>query len=150
MNRPPGGLTAETDLVREDRRLMYPVPIELTDKRVRNGDGFGTPVFFYTSRHFLPIQMAGDSNTDESPERKDRYEVRIIDNDYNTYRQVMDITTLALNLSEQQAYAVAWEVDHKGSCVVAVGPREIAESTASIIRTIGIEVQVHPVAAGTA
>ena len=41
------------------------------------------------------------------------YEVRIIDNDYNTYQQVMDISMLALAVSEDEAFAIAWEVDHR-------------------------------------
>jgi ATP-dependent Clp protease adapter protein ClpS len=94
--------------------------------------------------------MGGDTNLDGSPDQTGEYEVRVMDNDHNTYQQVMDITMLALDLTEEQAYAVAWEVDHKGSCVVAIGPRDEAESVASIIRTIGIEVQVNLVAAGTA
>jgi ATP-dependent Clp protease adapter protein ClpS len=84
------------------------------------------------------------------PDQADQYEVRVMNNDYNTYRQVMDITMLALGISEQEAYDIAWEVDHQGSCVVAVGPREEAEAIANIIRVIGIEVQVNPVTAGSA
>ena len=68
-----------------------------------------------------------------------------MDNDYNTYREVMDITMLALDITEEDAYAVAWEVDHKGSCVVAHAPQDMAETIANIIRTIGIEVQVNPI-----
>lgn len=71
--------------------------------------------------------------------------MRIFDNDYNTYQEVMEITMMALQVSEQEAYAIAWEVDHKGSCVVAHGPENDAEAIASVIRIIGIEVQVNPV-----
>jgi ATP-dependent Clp protease adapter protein ClpS len=52
---------------------------------------------------------------------------------------------LALGISEQEAYAAAWEVDHKGSCVVAHAPRETAEVIAGVIRIIGIEVRVDPI-----
>ena len=76
-------------------------------------------------------------------ELSELYEVRIIDNDYNTYQQVMDVSMLALGVSEDEAFAIAWEVDHKGYCVVAQGPYDEAEAIADTIRTIGIEVQVN-------
>ncbi|MBM4329123.1 MAG: ATP-dependent Clp protease adaptor ClpS [Deltaproteobacteria bacterium] len=101
-----------------------------------------TAVFFYTSRRFPPIKL-GDEPQGESPNGEEIYEVRIIDNDYNTYQEVMDIAKTALEVTEEQAYAIAWEVDHKGSCVVAEGPRPEAENIAGVIRIIGIEVQVN-------
>jgi len=108
------------------------------------------PILFYTGRLFSPRVLGIDSSRGESSEGKELHEVRIIDNDYNTYREVMDITMLALGISEEQAFAVAWEVDHRGSCVVAVGPYPEAEVVANIIRTIGIEVQVNAVAEDSA
>ena len=107
-------------------------------------------ILFYTGRLFSPRVLGIDSSRGESSEGKELHEVRIIDNDYNTYREVMDITMLALGISEEQAFAVAWEVDHRGSCVVAVGPYPEAEMVANIIRTIGIEVQVNAVVGGSA
>ncbi len=82
----------------------------------------------------------------EEPDSQDEelYEVRIIDNDHNTYGEVIQITMLALGISEEKAFAVAWEVDHHGSCVVAHAAKEEAEEVAGIIRLIGIEVQVNP------
>lgn len=91
-----------------------------------------------------PRQQEEDSTDDE-----DLYEVRIIDNDYNTYGEVIYITMQALGISEEMALAIAWEVDHTGFCVVAEGPYPEAESVAQVIRTIGIEVQVNPVARAT-
>jgi len=140
----------ERTFVSKDSSAIYPMTADCTGRRLPDREGFPTPVAFYTSRHFPPIRMGGDTNLDGSPDQTGEYEVRVMDNDHNTYQQVMDITMLALDLTEEQAYAVAWEVDHKGSCVVAIGPRDEAESVASIIRTIGIEVQVNLVAAGTA
>lgn len=104
-------------------------------------------VYFYTSRRFVPVRIRPDTLQDESGDELDLYEVRIIDNDHNTYQEVMDITMLALGLDPEQAFAVAWEVDHRGYCVVAHAPGEEAEALASVIRTIGIEVQVNPVSA---
>ncbi|MFH1117525.1 MAG: ATP-dependent Clp protease adaptor ClpS [Pseudomonadota bacterium] len=111
----------------------------------------GTPgdftAYFYTSRRFVPVRIRPDALRDESGDELDLCEVRIIDNDHNTYQEVMDITMLALGLDPEQAFAVAWEVDHRGFCVVAHAPGEEAEALASVIRTIGIEVQVNPVSA---
>ena len=106
---------------------------------------FTNSLYLYTGRRFSPVRVnsepPGDANHADDDEV---YEVRVIDNDYNTYREVMDITMLALHIPEQEAYAIAWEVDHNGSCVVAYGPRRDAEEIASIIRTIGIVVEVKP------
>ena len=103
-----------------------------------------TPFHLYTGKRFPPVRIRGDRPDEDSTDREEFYEVRIIDNDYNTYQEVMEITMLALNIGLEEAYAVAWEVDHRVSCVVAHAPREEAERIANIIRTIGIEVQVNP------
>ena len=84
-----------------------------------------------------------DFDGEGSDELSELYEVRIIDNDYNTYQQVMDVSMLALGVREDEAFAIAWEVDHKGFCVVAQGPYNEAEAIAKTIRAIGIEVQVN-------
>ncbi|MDQ7783160.1 MAG: ATP-dependent Clp protease adaptor ClpS [Desulfomonilaceae bacterium] len=102
-------------------------------------------VFFYTSRRFPPVVVRPDDPQDDAGDESELYEVRIIDNDYNTYQEVMDITMLALGIDPAQAFSVAWEVDHRGHCVVAHAPREQAEELANVIRSIGIEVQVNPV-----
>lgn len=103
------------------------------------------PVHCYTSRRFPPIVVPRDPNDDESPDDAQLYEVRIMDNDYNTYQEVMDIVMLALDMTDEQAFAVAWEVDNRGSCVVAHAPHDQAEAIAAIIRVIGIEVQVNAI-----
>ena len=107
-------------------------------------------VYLYTARRFPPIRLEFDRQEDDSPEASELYEVRIIDNDYNTYDEVIQITMLALAVDRDQAFAVAWEVDHRGYCVVAHAPRPEAEAVARLIRIIGIEVQVNPVAPGNA
>ncbi|MBI5249496.1 MAG: ATP-dependent Clp protease adaptor ClpS [Desulfomonile tiedjei] len=98
----------------------------------------------YKSRVFDPIVIP-TKNEDTDSQNEELYEVRIIDNDHNTYGEVIQITMLALGISEEGAYAVAWEVDHYGSCVVAQACKAEAERLASIIRLIGIEVRVQPV-----
>jgi ATP-dependent Clp protease adapter protein ClpS len=109
-----------------------------------NGDN-SFSVFFYTSRRLPHVSIPGRSDEDDSGDAEALYEVRIIDNDHNTYQEVMQITMLALGVQQEQAFTIAWEVDHLGSCVVAHAPKEEAEEMADLIRTIGIEVQVNPI-----
>ncbi len=100
----------------------------------------------YKARLFDPIVLkSADRDDPDLEDPEDVHEVRIIDNDYNTYEEVMEITMLALGVDEDAAFAIAWQVDHRGSCVVAEAPRDEAEATANVIRTIGIEVEVNPV-----
>lgn len=96
-----------------------------------------------TRKPVLSIDPTEDP--DKSTHGEGLYEVRMINNDYNTYEEVMTVTMMTLNISEEQAYSIAWEIDHLGSCVVAHAPLETAERLACLIRTIGIEVQVNPV-----
>jgi ATP-dependent Clp protease adapter protein ClpS len=102
------------------------------------------PLECYTIRRFPPVGVGSQERDEDSADGEDLYEVRIIDNDHNTYAEVMQITMQALDISEEMAFAIAWEVDHAGSCAVAHGPLAEAESIAQVIRTIGIEVQVNP------
>jgi len=104
----------------------------------------------YTIGRIPPVRIDPESSDDKSADNEDLYEVRIIDNNVNTYGEVMHITMESLGISEDLAFAVAWEVDHAGSCVVAHAPYRQAEAIASMIRTIGIEVQVNRIAHGPA
>ena len=106
-----------------------------------------TGILCYVGRRFRSRTLNKASDGKNSPGPSELYEVRIIDNDFNTYQQVIDVSMLALGISEDEAFAVAWEVDHSGYCVVALGPYEQAEAVAATIRTIGIEVQVNLVEA---
>jgi ATP-dependent Clp protease adapter protein ClpS len=103
---------------------------------------------FYTIRRVPKVSVDGSDKDKDRSDDRDLYEVRIIDNDHNTYQEVMDITMLVLGINEEHAFAVAWEVDHYGSCAVAEGSYEASQSIANLIRTIGIEVQVNPVNRG--
>jgi ATP-dependent Clp protease adapter protein ClpS len=75
-----------------------------------------------------------------------RCRVRVLDNAWNTYEQVMRICVVALGCSAEEAYAIAWHIDHEGSAVVLEADRGTAEHVAGIIGTIGIEVRVEPIA----
>jgi ATP-dependent Clp protease adapter protein ClpS len=104
-----------------------------------------SPRLCYTENRFPLANSKNGRPSDEEEGDNRLYEVRVIDNDHNTYQQVMDVTMMALGIDEGQAFAVAWEVDHRGYCVVARGPLDEANAIAHVIRTIGIEVQVNPI-----
>jgi hypothetical protein len=103
----------------------------------------GVEIHCYTSQRFEPIRAPRKQEESDSQD-EELYEVRIIDNDHNTYGEVIQISMLALGISEDKAFGVAWDVDHYGSCVVAHAAKQEAEELACIIRLIGIEVQVNP------
>ncbi len=79
------------------------------------------------------------------PPTGELFRVVIIDNDYNTYEQVILICMEALGVDYLHAYRIALAVDSNGKAEVAQAPREEAERIAGIIRSIGIEVRVLPV-----
>lgn len=78
------------------------------------------------------------------PPSNDRFHVVIIDNDTNTYEQVIRICMKALQISEQEAFQIALAVDHNGEAIVFEGTHPEAQSVADMIRTIGIEVLLRP------
>lgn len=81
----------------------------------------------------------------ENPsDREEHYRVVIMDNDYNTYQEVIDICMLALGVDFDHAMKIALAVDHNGRAEVFEGSLEDAREIAGIISRIGIEVQVLP------
>ncbi len=72
------------------------------------------------------------------------FRVVIIDNDFNTYEEVMQVCMLALGINQEDAFKIALAVDHNGRAEILSAPRQEAERVAEIIRTIGIEVVVEP------
>lgn len=81
---------------------------------------------------------------ESATEREPLYDVIIVDNDENTYEQVIRVVMEALGCSQAHAYAVAWEVDHTGAAVCATVEHVEAQRIAGVIRKIGIEVRVEP------
>ena len=75
-----------------------------------------------------------------------RLAVRIIDNPVNTYEEVIGICATVLGVSEQRGFAIAYAVDHEGSCVVGDWPKAEATQIAEEIASIGIEVRLEPAA----
>jgi ATP-dependent Clp protease adapter protein ClpS len=120
-------------------------PARLFAARIHQArDELADNLWLYTTRRFDPPKKKPESDDTNARKDDDQYEVRIIDNDYNTYDEVINIVMLALGVTFEEAYAAAWEVDHMGSCVVAQGPWDTCVEIASIIETIGIETQVNP------
>lgn len=70
------------------------------------------------------------------------YIVIVYDNDKNTYDQVVGILMKATVCTLEEAQIETWEVDNLGKSVVHHGGQEECERAASIIRTIGIRVEV--------
>lgn len=79
----------------------------------------------------------------ENSENEELFRVSIIDNDVNTYEEVMHVCMMALGISLEEAYQIALAVDNNGYATVFEGTRSQAEHVAGIIRTIGIEVRVE-------
>ncbi len=98
-------------------------------------------VYCYVSR--IPESVLPPKSDDmEQNTKSEWYEVRVIDNDHNTYDEVIRICSLALEISAAEAYRIAWEVDHLGSCAAAHSSLDEATRIAEIIRSIGIDVKV--------
>jgi ATP-dependent Clp protease adapter protein ClpS len=69
--------------------------------------------------------------------------VVVYNNEHNTYDEVINILIQATGCDQQEAEIETWEVDHLGKSVVHHGEQEECERAASIIRTIGIQVEVR-------
>jgi ATP-dependent Clp protease adapter protein ClpS len=68
--------------------------------------------------------------------------VIVYNNEHNTYDEVMMILMVATHCNEEEAYIETWEIDHLGKSVVHVAGQEECETVASVIRQIGIQVEV--------
>ena len=74
---------------------------------------------------------------------QDGYVVIVYNNDHNTYEEVTEILIQATSCSRREAEMETWEVDHLGKSMVHHGDEDECERAASIIRTIGIQVEVR-------
>lgn len=95
--------------------------------------------------------MAPERTTTILPEREDRrlddyngsgYIVIVYDNDTNKVDEVISILMQATACTQEEAEIETWEVDTLGKSVVHHGSEPECERVASIIRTIGIRVEV--------
>ncbi|MCB1140482.1 MAG: ATP-dependent Clp protease adaptor ClpS [Leptospiraceae bacterium] len=89
------------------------------------------------------VQIKGQQN--KQPHRL--FRVRIMDNDYNTYEQVIRICMKALSIGFEEALQIALAVDHNGHADVFHGDETSARQVAAVISSIGIEVRVEPLTA---
>ncbi|MCE9599552.1 MAG: ATP-dependent Clp protease adaptor ClpS [Spirochaetia bacterium] len=92
----------------------------------------------------LELRQASRDLLPESKSSAEIYSVIILDNNINTYEQVIAICMQALGISYLDAYDIALAVDHNGRAEVFQGVQGEAEAVANIIRTIGISVLVLP------
>lgn len=72
------------------------------------------------------------------------YKVLILDNDTNTYEEVISVCMKALGVTFDEAFQIALAVDNNGEAEVFRGSESEADEIARIIRRIGIEVKVIP------
>ncbi len=68
--------------------------------------------------------------------------VVVYNNDFNTFEEVVMILLLATGCSLEEAEIETWEVDRLGKSVVHHADKEECETVATVIRKIGIEVEV--------
>jgi len=90
------------------------------------------------------IQLLPDLREKGPGTGHDEYVVIVYDNPVNTYAEVIQILQAATGCSRREAEIETWEIDHLGQSVVHHGSEEECERAASIIRTIGIQVEVRP------
>jgi len=83
-----------------------------------------------------PIEETTDSGTG------DGWIVTVYNNEHNTYDEVLMILMIATNCDAEEAYIETWEIDHLGKSVVHRAAESECQSVASIISTIGIQVEV--------
>ena len=90
------------------------------------------------SIQLLPRELAGGPGTGN-----DEHIVIVFNNEHNTYEEVAGILMRATGCNAKEAEIETWEVDHLGKSVVHHGEEKECERIASIIRTIGIKVEVR-------
>lgn len=123
-----------------------------TAKTRRSRDAETAPGRLAWAARSLPILRAGRPRrprpaAEPPPEPAPPHcRVRILDNTWNTYDEVMRICIVAIGCTAQEAYDIAWTVDHEGSAVVLESDEPTANHVAAIIETIGIEVRVERMA----
>jgi len=68
--------------------------------------------------------------------------VTVYNNETNTYDEVILILMIATHCNAEEAYIETWEIDHLGKSVVHRASQETCQEVASVIATIGIQVEV--------
>ena len=91
----------------------------------------------------MTIQLLPDLREQGPGTGGDGYVVIVFNNDKNTYEEVMEILMKATACTAEEAWIETWEVDHLGKSVVHHADQDECERAASVIRTIGIKVEVR-------
>ncbi len=92
----------------------------------------------------MSIQLLPDLQHSGPGSGDGEFIVIVYDNPVNTFEQVERILRVATGCSAREAEIETWEIHHLGKSVVHHGTAEECERAASIIRTIGIAVEVKP------
>lgn len=91
----------------------------------------------------MTIQQLPDLREQGPGTGGDGYVVVVFNNNTNTYDEVVDILMKATGCTAEEARIETWEVDHLGKSVVHHADQDECERAASVIRTIGIKVDVR-------
>lgn len=91
----------------------------------------------------MSIQLLPELAYDGPGTGDEGYVVIVFNNDHNTWDEVVDALMEATGCTVEEANIETWEVDNLGKSVVHHGSSEKCEKAASIIRKIGIKVEVR-------
>lgn len=82
----------------------------------------------------VPLPTAESS---EATALEPLYELVLFDDDDHSYEYVIDMMNLLFNMSREQGFRVAYEVDHVGEAVVKTCPRDEAVAGVKAIHSFG-------------
>lgn len=80
--------------------------------------------------------------TDSTGTGEGEWIVIVFNNDHNTFEEVTSILQQATGCTQSEAEMETWEVHHLGRSIVHHAERPECERVATVIRTIGIKVEV--------
>lgn len=90
----------------------------------------------------LPRVAPEQKNYDSSGNSYPGWVVVVYNDETHSYEQVIEVLIRATGCQYDEAYAETWEVDHKGRAIVHLANKQECERAASIIRSIGLKVEV--------
>ncbi len=89
-----------------------------------------------------PVLRPEDEKREDDSQGGSGWIVVVYNNEVNTWDEVVNILMQATACSQEEADMETWEIDNLGKSVVHHGGEEECEKAASVIRTIGIQVEV--------
>ena len=84
-----------------------------------------------------------DVETDLDDSLANPWQAVLYNCDCHTYAQVIQQLMLAIGCSQDQAYELAWAVDHHGRASVYFGEKTECERVVHILRDIGLRAEVE-------